>query len=637
MGGRINTVMQTCFFYISGVLPQEQAIESIKTSIKKTYGKRGESIVQKNWAAVDMAIENMHEVKVPDKVTSSFDLRPAVPEQAPEFLHEFTASILVEEGDTLPVSKMPVDGTFPTGTTQWEKRNIALEIPCWDPDVCIQCGKCALVCPHAVIRSKIVDPAALADAPEGFKSAKARWKEFPDKAFVLQIAPEDCTGCTLCVQTCPAKNKQEAKLRAINMVEQAPIRERERACWDFFLTLPEVDRNAVKHNLVKDVALLEPLFEFSGACAGCGETPYVKLLSQLFGDRLFVGNATGCSSIYGGNLPTTPWAKNKDGRGPTWNNSLFEDAAEFALGMRVTIDRQMQFAEELLVRLEGVIGGELVKALLENSGKNSEPEIMEQRKRVEELKRKLAGQAGMEAQALLHVADFLVHKSVWGMGGDGWAYDIGFGGLDHVIASGYDINLLVLDTEVYSNTGGQCSKSTPRGAVAKFAAGGKPLGKKDLALIAMTYGSAYVGHVAMGANDSHTVKTFLEAEAYKGPSLVIAYSHCIAHGYNLAMGLEQQKAAVQSGHWPLFRYNPALIGEGKNPFQLDSKPPELPLEKYIYNETRFKMLTLSQPEVAKQLLVEAQNDVAARWRIYTYLANMPCGGSESPAPEAPVS
>lgn len=637
MGGRINTVMQTCFFYISGVLPQEQAIESIKTSIKKTYGKRGESIVQKNWAAVDMAIENMHEVKVPDKVSSSFDLRPAVPEQAPEFLHEFTASILVEEGDTLPVSKMPVDGTFPTGTTQWEKRNIALEIPCWDPEVCIQCGKCAMVCPHAVIRSKIVDPEMLAKAPEGFKSAKARWKEFPDKAFVLQIAPEDCTGCTLCVQTCPAKNKQETKLRAINMVEQAPIRERERACWEYFETLPEVDRNAVKHNLVKDVALLEPLFEFSGACAGCGETPYLKLLSQLFGDRLFVGNATGCSSIYGGNLPTTPWAVNKDGRGPTWSNSLFEDAAEFALGMRVTIDRQKKFAEELLTRLESVIGGELVKVLIENSGKNSEPEIKEQRKRVEEVKRKLAGQTSIEAKALLHVADFLVHKSVWGMGGDGWAYDIGFGGLDHAIASGYNINLLVMDTEVYSNTGGQCSKSTPRGAVAKFAAGGKPLAKKDLALIAMTYGSVYVGHVALGANDSHTVKTFLEAEAYKGPSLVIAYSHCIAHGYNLAMGLEQQKAAVQSGHWPLFRYNPALIGEGKNPFQLDSKAPELPLEKYIYNETRYKMLTLSQPDVARKLLVEAQNDIAARWRIYTYLANMPCGGNEGSAQETPAS
>jgi len=637
MGGRINTVMQTCFFYISGVLPQEQAIESIKTSIKKTYGKRGESIVQKNCAAVDMAIEHMHEVKVPATVTSKFDLRPPVAEHAPEFLHEFTSSILVEEGETLPVSKMPVDGTFPVGTTQWEKRNIALEIPFWDPETCIQCGKCGLVCPHAVIRSKIVDAEALENAPEGFKSAKAKWKDFPDKRFVLQIAPEDCTGCTLCVQTCPAKNKQEPKLHAINMVEQVPIRERERACWDFFLTLPEVDRNAVKHNLVKDVQLLQPLFEFSGACAGCGETPYLKLLSQLFGDRLFVGNATGCSSIYGGNLPTTPWAPNKEGRGPTWNNSLFEDAAEFSLGMRVTIDRQTQFAEELLKRLEGVIGGELVQALIENSGKKTEPEILEQRKRVVLLKEKLAGQSSMEAKALLHVADFLVHKSVWGVGGDGWAYDIGFGGLDHVIASGYDINLLVLDTEVYSNTGGQCSKSTPRGAVAKFAAGGKPLGKKDLALIAMTYGSVYVGHVALGANDSHTVKTFLEAEAYPGPSLIIAYSHCIAHGYNLSMGLEQQKAAVQSGHWPLFRFNPALKGEGKNPFQLDSKAPELDFEKYAYNETRYKMLTLSKPEVAKQLLVEARKDIAERWRIYSYLADMPCGDSINPEPEKPVS
>ena len=636
MGGRINTVMQTCFFAISGVLPREEAIDAIKTSIKKTYGKRGESIVQKNWAAVDMSIENMHQVAVPDKVSSSFDLRVPVPEHAPKFLHDFTSAILVEEGDTLPVSKMPVDGTFPVGTTKWEKRNIALEIPCWDPEVCIQCGKCAMVCPHGVIRSKIVDPAALANAPEGFKSTKARWKDFPDQSFVLQIAPEDCTGCTLCVQTCPAKNKQEAKLRAINMVEQAPIRERERACWDYFLGLPEVDRTQVKHNLVKDVQLLEPLFEFSGACAGCGETPYVKLLSQLFGDRLYIGNATGCSSIYGGNLPTTPWAANKDGRGPTWNNSLFEDAAEFSMGMRVTIDRQTQFAKELLQRLEGVVGGELVRAILE-ADQRTEPGIFEQRKRVEELKRKLAGQTSMDAQSLMHVADFLVRKSVWGMGGDGWAYDIGYGGLDHVIASGYNVNLLVLDTEVYSNTGGQCSKSTPRGAVAKFAAGGKPQGKKDLALIAMTYGTVYVGRVAMGANDSHTIKTFLEAEAYDGPSIIVAYSHCIAHGYNLAMGLEQQKAAVQSGHWPLFRYNPALAAEGKNPFQLDSKAPELALEKYIYNETRYKMLTLSHPDLAKKLLDEAQEDVASRWRIYSYLANMPCGASGDAAADASES
>ncbi|MFA7693800.1 MAG: pyruvate:ferredoxin (flavodoxin) oxidoreductase [Candidatus Hydrogenedentales bacterium] len=637
MGGRINTVMQTCFFYISGVLPQDEAIKSIKNSIEETYGKRGKTIVKRNWAAVDMAIENMHEVKVPAAVTSSFDLRPAVPEAAPEFLHDFTAAILVEQGETLPVSKMPVDGTFPTATTQWEKRNISLEIPSWDPEICIQCGKCAIVCPHAVIRSKIVDTESLADAPEGFKSAKARWREFSDKSFILQVAPEDCTGCTLCVQACPVKNKQEAKLRAINMVEQEPIRERERDCWDYFLTLPEMDRNTIKHNLVKDVALLEPLFEFSGACAGCGETPYLKLLSQLFGDRLFIGNATGCSSIYGGNLPTTPWAKNKDGRGPTWNNSLFEDAAEFSLGMRVTVDRQKQFAEELLVRLESVIGGELVKALLEKSGKKSETEIFEQRKLVEEMKRKIAGNNSMEAQALLNLADFLVHKSVWGIGGDGWAYDIGFGGLDHVIASGYDINLLVLDTEVYSNTGGQCSKSTPRGAVAKFAAGGKPLSKKDLALIAMTYGTVYVGHVALGANDTQTLKTFLEAEAYDGPSLIIAYSHCIAHGYNLAMGLDQQKAAVQSGHWPLFRYNPTLVNEGKNPFQLDSKEPNLPLEKYIYNETRYKMLTLSKPEMAQQLLFEAQNDVAARWRLYSYLAEMPGTADEKAEQEESTS
>ena len=635
MGGRINTVMQTCFFAISGVLPSKEAIEAIKYAIKKTYGKRGESIVQKNWAAVDMAVENMYQVKVPDAVSSSFDLRVPVPGHAPEFVREFTAAILAEEGDTLPVSKMPVDGTFPVGTTMWEKRNIALEIPCWDPDVCIQCGKCALVCPHAVIRSKIVEPEALKDAPEGFKSTKARWKEFADKQFVLQIAPEDCTGCTLCVQTCPAKNKQEAKLRAINMVEQVPIRERERACWDFFLSLPEVDRNTVKHNTVKDVQLLQPLFEFNGACAGCGETPYVKLLSQLFGDRLYIGNATGCSSIYGGNLPTTPWAPNADGRGPTWSNSLFEDAAEFSMGMRVTIDRQRLFAQELLKRLEGVIGGDLVSALLE-ADQSEESGIFEQRKRVEALKSKLTGQNSVEAKSLLHVADFLVHKSVWGLGGDGWAYDIGYGGLDHVIASGYNINLLVMDTEVYSNTGGQCSKSTPRGAVAKFAAGGKPAGKKDLALIAMTYGNVYVAKVAMGANDAHTVKTFLEAEAYNGPSIIVAYCHCIAHGYNLAMGLEQQKAAVQSGHWPLFRYNPTLRLEGKNPFQLDSKAPELALEKYIYNETRYKMLTLSQPELAKQLLAEAQNDVAMRWQLYSYLANMSCGtsnGAENAASE----
>ncbi|HQL94904.1 MAG TPA: pyruvate:ferredoxin (flavodoxin) oxidoreductase [Candidatus Hydrogenedentes bacterium] len=629
MGNRINTVMQVCFFAISNILPRDKAIDAIKYAIKKTYGKRGESVVQKNWAAVDMALENLHEVAVPGEVTSAFDLSAPVPANAPAFLHEFTAEIIRDRGNDMPVSKMPVDGTFPTATTQWEKRNIALEIPAWDPDTCIQCGKCSLVCPHGVIRGKIVDEAALAGAPEGFQSAKAKWKEFEGKRFVLQIAPEDCTGCTLCVQTCPAKNKSEVRLKAINMVQQEPIRARERACWDFFLSLPETDRDRVNHGLVKDVQLLRPLFEFSGACAGCGETPYIKLVSQLFGDRAYIGNATGCSSIYGGNLPTTPWAVNAEGRGPAWSNSLFEDNAEFGMGMRVTIDKQEEFALELVKRLESAIGGALAGALLA-ADQSTEAGINAQRARVAELKKKLAGAAAPEAKTLLGVADFLVRKSVWIIGGDGWAYDIGYGGLDHVLASGRNVNILVLDTEVYSNTGGQCSKSTPRAAVAKFAAAGKPTGKKDLTLMAMTYGTAYVARVALGANDGHTVKTFLEAEAYDGPSLVVAYSHCIAHGYNLSMGLEQQKAAVQSGHFPLFRFNPNLRAEGKNPFQLDSKDPSLPLDKYIYNETRYKMLSLSQPEAAKRLLEEAEGDVQSRWRLYQYLAAMP-GTADAPA------
>ncbi len=625
MGNRINTVMQVCFFAISNILPREKAIDAIKYSIKKTYGKRGEAVVQKNWTAVDMSLENLHEVPVPGEVTSAFDLAQPVPDAAPDFVKAFTAEIIRDCGNDLPVSLMPVDGTFPTATTQWEKRNISLEIPVWDPETCIQCGKCSLVCPHGVIRGKIVDPEALAGAPEGFKSAKARWKEFGDQQFILQIAPEDCTGCTLCVQTCPAKNKSEARLKAINMAVQEPIRERERKCWDFFLSLPETDRNRINRGIVKDVQLLRPLFEFSGACAGCGETPYVKLVSQLFGDRAYVANATGCSSIYGGNLPTTPWAQDAKGRGPAWCNSLFEDNAEFGLGMRVTVDKQAEYARELVKRLEAELGTELVEALL-NADQADEAGIDAQRARVDALRAKLSGSATPEAKSLLGVAEFLVRKSVWIMGGDGWAYDIGYGGLDHVIASGRNVNILVLDTEVYSNTGGQCSKSTPRAAVAKFAAGGKPAGKKDLTLMAMTYGSAYVARVALGANDSHTVKTFLEAESFNGPSLIVAYSHCIAHGYNLAMGLEQQKAAVQSGHWPLFRYNPDLAAQGMNPFQLDSKEPSLGLDKYIYNETRYKMLSLSAPELAASLLKEAQNDVAARWRLYQYLASMPGTG-----------
>ncbi len=628
MGGRINTVMQTCFFAISGILPQDEAIDKIKQAIKKTYGKRGEAVVNKNWAAVDMSVEHMHEVKVPGEVTSSFDLRLPVPAEAPEFVQNFTAKILEEKGEELPVSAMPIDGTFPTATTQWEKRNVGIEIPVWDPEVCIQCGKCSLVCPHGVIRAKIYEPKQLEGAPESFQSAEPKWKELKDKKYTLQVAPEDCTGCALCVQVCPAKNKREVRIKAINMATQAPIRERERANWDFFESIPDVDRVGLKLNTVKDGQLLRPLFEFSGACAGCGETPYVKLVSQLFGDRTFVANATGCSSIYGGNLPTTPWAVNKDGRGPTWMNSLFEDNAEFGLGMRVTIDKQVEYAHELLVRLAPQLGESLVEALIK-ADQRDEAGLRDQRARIVTLKEKLQGMDAPEAKDLLSLADLLAKKSVWIMGGDGWAYDIGYGGLDHVVASGRNVNILVMDTEVYSNTGGQCSKATPRGAVAKFAAAGKPAGKKDLALMAMTYGNAYIARVAMGANDAHTVKTFLEAEAFDGPSLIIAYSHCIAHGYNLVKGMEQQKAAVQSGHWLMFRYNPDLVLEGKNPLQIDSKEPSLPLDKYIYNETRYKMLTLSSPDRAKKLLDAAQEDIGKQWRLYQYLAGMPVNSDEA--------
>ena len=622
MGGRINTVMQTCFFAISGILPRDEAIAAIKKAIKKTYGKRGEAIVTKNWTAVDMSLDHLNEVSIPAAADSSFDIHLPISDKAPDFVKTVTARLMANDGDNLPVSLMPVDGTFPTATTQWEKRNVGLEIPVWDPDVCIQCGKCSMVCPHAVIRAKMYDPALLKDAPESFKHATPKRKDKKDMAFTIQVAPEDCTGCGLCVQACPAKNKQEPGRKAINMETQAPLRDAERPCWDFFLELPEADREELNLNTVKDAQFLRPLFEFSGACAGCGETPYVKLVSQLFGDRAYVANATGCSSIYGGNLPTTPWAQNADGRGPAWSNSLFEDNAEFGLGMRVTVDTQMQQAAELLQKLEGELGEALVKDLL-NAAQTTDAEIDAQRARVATLREKLAKIDSADARNLDTLADMLVKKSVWIMGGDGWAYDIGYGGLDHVLASGRNVNILVMDTEVYSNTGGQCSKSTPRGAVAKFAAGGKPAAKKDLALMAMTYGNAYVAKVAMGANDAHVLKVFREAEAFNGPSLIIAYSHCIAHGFNLVKGLEQQKAAVQSGHWPLFRFNPDLKAEGKSPFQLDSKAATLPLEEYVYNETRYKMLTLSAPETAKKLLDEAQEDISTTRRLYEYLANIP--------------
>jgi len=621
LGGRVNTVMQTAFFAISGVLPKDEAIAHIKKAIQKTYGKRGEAVVEQNFAAVDAALAHLHEVKVPSKATSTIEMPPAVSPKAPDFVQKVTGRMIAGLGDELPVSALPVDGTYPTGTAQWEKRNIALEIPVWDEKTCIQCGKCVIVCPHAVIRAKVFDEKYLADAPETFKSAPARWKEYKELKYTLQVAPEDCTGCTLCVEVCPAKNKSETRLKAINMAPQLPLRESEAKNWDFFLTLPETDRTALNATAVKDAQLLQPLFEFSGACAGCGETPYLKVISQLFGDRTVIANATGCSSIYGGNLPTTPWTQNPEGRGPAWSNSLFEDNAEFGLGFRLTLDKQIEYARELLRRMKSEIGDELVDGLL-GSDQSSEIGIRDQRARVETLKAKLGGLNSNEAKDLLSLADVLVNKSVWIVGGDGWAYDIGYGGLDHVLASGRNVNILVLDTEVYSNTGGQASKATARGAVAKFAAGGKPLPKKNLAQLAMTYGNVYVAQVAMGANDAQTMKAFAEAEAYEGPSLIIAYAHCIAHGIDMAKGLDQQKLAMQTGYWPLFRYNPRLAEQGHNPLQLDSKPPTLTVDKYMYNETRFKMLTQSKPDVAKRLLAEAQSDVDKRWHMYEQLAVM---------------
>ncbi len=622
MGGRINTVMQTCFFALSGVLPRDEAIQQIKHSIEKTYGKRGETIVQKNFAAVDRALDNLHEVPVTQQASSGFDIQPPVPSQAPEFVRNVTSRIIAGQGDLLPVSAFSPDGTFPTGTAQWEKRNIALEIPVWDSDLCIQCGKCVMVCPHSVIRAKIYDAKLLEKAPTSFMSTAARWKDFKEYRYTLMVAPEDCTGCTLCVQVCPAKSKSEARHKAINMAPQQPIREQERGNWDFFLQLPEMDRAPLSLGQVKDAQLLEPLFEFSGACAGCGETPYIKLMTQLFGDRCLIANATGCSSIYGGNLPTTPYTTNRDGLGPSWSNSLFEDNAEFGVGMRLAVDKQADYARYLVERLAGQIGEDLAAQILA-ADQVSEDDIKKQRERVRALKEKLSGIDTLEARDLLKVADYLVKKDVWILGGDGWAYDIGYGGLDHVLASGQNINVLVLDTEVYSNTGGQMSKATPRAAVAKFAAGGKENRKKDLAMMAMTYGNVYVASVAMGGNDTHTIKAFLEAEAYEGPSLIIAYSHCIAHGYDLAFGMEQQKAAVLSAYWPLFRFNPMLAKEGKNPLHIDSRPPSIPLEKYVYNETRYTMLVKSRPEVANQALKLAEEDVKARWELLEKWASSP--------------
>jgi pyruvate-ferredoxin/flavodoxin oxidoreductase len=621
MGARINTIMQTCFFALSGVLPREEAIEQIKYTIRKTYGKKGEEVVQKNIAAVDQTLANLHEVKVPAATTSTRDLPPPFTVDAPKSIADTLGVIYGNRGEELPVSAFTPDGTFPTGTACYEKRNLAIEIPVWDEKTCIQCGKCVAICPHASIRMKAYEPALLSGAPATFKSTDARSPEWKGLKWTLQIAPEDCTGCCLCVEVCPAKNKTEARLKAINMRPQEPLRFSERENFEFFLGLPEFDRRKVKVTQLRQQQVMQPLFEYSGACAGCGETPYLKLLTQLFGDRVVAANATGCSSIYSGNLPTTPYAKNKDGRGPTWNNSLFEDNAEFGLGFRVSIDKQREFACELLRKLAPQLGDDLVTAILQ-ADQRDEAGIYDQRERVAALKQKLVGDSSSQAKMLLAIADNLVRRSVWIIGGDGWAYDIGYGGLDHVLASGRDVNVLVMDTEVYSNTGGQCSKSTPRGAVAKFAAGGKSLRKKDLGLIAMTYGDIYVASVALGAKDEHTLKAFVEAESYPGPSLIIAYSHCIAHGIDLdrGAGARQQRLAVETGQWLLYRFDPRRTEKGENPLQLDSSAAKAKVQDYLLSENRFKMLTKSKPEDAKRFFAQAQTDADRRWMYYQYLA-----------------
>ncbi|MCF7827267.1 MAG: pyruvate:ferredoxin (flavodoxin) oxidoreductase [Candidatus Marinimicrobia bacterium] len=619
MGMRINTIMQTCFFAISGILPRDEAINKIKGAIKKTYGNKGDAIVEKNFHAVDQSVANLFQVDVPTTLSGSDANRLIVPEAAPDFVKKVTAEIIAGRGDGIPVSAMPNDGTWPTGTTQWEKRNIALEVPVWEPDLCIQCNKCAMVCPHAAIRPKIADGKAFDGAPATMKHTDAKGKEWAaGSQYILQVAVEDCTGCNLCVEICPARDKTNLSRKAINMAEQRPLRETEGANWEFFLGLPEVDRGNVKHETVKGAQLLQPLFEFSGACVGCGETPYVKLSSQLFGDRMVIANATGCSSIYGGNLPTTPWASNKAGRGPTWNNSLFEDNAEFGLGYRLTIDKHREHAIELMKLLKDDIGAELVDSIA-NASESNEPEIFEQRERVKAMTDIVEKLDTPLSRQLLSVSDNLVKKSVWIMGGDGWAYDIGYGGLDHVLASGKNVNILVLDTEVYSNTGGQKSKSTPLGAVAKFAAAGKPSGKKDLGMMAMSYKNVYVASVAMGANDAQTVRAFMEAEAYDGPSLIVAYSQCIAHGIDMSKGMDQQKLAVDSAYWTLYRYNPMLAVEGKNPLKLDSKPPTRHVREYSMNETRFTILSRINPELSAKY-IEA-SDVAAKEK-YAYYAKL---------------
>jgi len=625
MGGRINSIMQTCFFAISNIIPRDEAIAKIKYAIKKTYGSKGDAIVEKNWQSVDGTLANLHEVKVPAAATSSIEMPPAVSAKADEFVQRTTGPMVAGLGDSLPVSAFPIDGTYPLSTSRWEKRNIGLEIPVWESDLCIQCGKCALICPHAAIRTKVYPADALKDAPASFKVMDFKDKDLAGHKYTIQVFAEDCTGCEACVFICPAKDKKNPSRKSLNMADQVSIRVQERNNVDYFLGLPDVDRTKVKQDTVKGSQLLRPLFEFSGACGGCGETPYYKLLTQLFGDRALIANATGCTSIYTGNLPTTPLCTNSEGRGPAWSNSLFEDNAEFGLGFRLAVDKFNEQARELVTRVQVAKDHpQLVEAILAQKQTN-EAEIFEMRKLVAELKRNLSNAPDGESRFLLDLADYLVKKSVWIVGGDGWAYDIGYGGLDHVLASGRNVNVLVLDTEVYSNTGGQMSKSTPLGAVAKFAAGGKPIKKKDMGLIAMTYGYVYVATVAMGANDMQTVKAFAEAEAWDGPSIILAYSHCIAHGIEMKSGMDNQKRAVESGHWPLYRYNPALAAEGKNPLKLDSKGPKIPYEQWAYAETRFKMLTRSKPEDARRFLQQAGDDALAQWKYLEHLAGQTYG------------
>ncbi len=622
LGERINTIMQTCFFALTDVLPRERAIAAIKDAVERTYGRKGQRIIERNFHAIDQALAHLQEIPVPGAPTTSRRRPPVVRPDAPEFVRRFTAELIAGRGDQVPVSAMPADGTFPLGTAAWEKRRLAHEIPVWEPDLCTHCGKCPLVCPHGVIRSKLFPAALAAQAPPGFKSVPVKGRDYPqDHHICYQVAPEDCTGCGLCVDICPIRDKSDASRKALNMAPVEPLRDQEIRNWDFFLTLPEYDRRQIRRGTIKGAMILQPLFEFSGACSGCGETPYIKLATQLFGDRMIVANATGCSSIYGGNLPTTPWTRNREGRGPAWNNSLFEDNAEFGLGMRIAIDRQAAYARRLLERLRPRLDGELVEGLL-NAEQDEEAGIQAQRERVGALRRALAAIDRPEARELDAVADRLIRHSVWIIGGDGWAYDIGYGGLDHVLAAGRDVNILVLDTEVYSNTGGQTSKATPRGAVAKFSAAGKDTPRKDLARLAMDHEHVYVAQVAYGAKDTQTIRAFLEAESWSGPSLILAYSPCIAHGVDLAFNHRQQRLAVDSGHWPLFRFDPRRAAAGDNPLHLDSPPPSIPYREFARTETRFSLLERTHPERAARLLDAAQREVRERYHHYEQLAHL---------------